>query len=182
MIILESLFFALPIYIANSGATLSMSIPIIKKFRLPIDLGHKIKGKRIFGDGKTFSGIFVGILFSLIVGLLQHLLSNNIDFIFISKNLYTKLSTSLVTSFLLGFGALLGDLVKSFFKRRIGIERGKPWPLFDQLDFLVGSILICSIVYIPSIKIIIILFILTPIGHLLSNIAAYKLKLKKVWW
>jgi len=37
---------------------------------------------------------------------------------------YTEVNI-LIIGFLFGFGALLGDLVESFFKRRIGIESGK---------------------------------------------------------
>ena len=73
-------------------------------------------------------------------------------------------------------------MIKSFFKRRIGIKRGQPWPPFDQLDFLTGGILLYSLTSIPDSRIVLILYMITPIGHLISNIIAYNLKLKNVWW
>lgn len=39
-----------------------------------------------------------------------------------------------------GFGAMAGDALKSFVKRRIGIAPGARWVPFDQLDFAVGAL------------------------------------------
>ena len=36
-------------------------------------------------------------------------------------------------------GALSGDIVKSFFKRRLGFDRGAMLPIADQLDFVAGA-------------------------------------------
>jgi CDP-2,3-bis-(O-geranylgeranyl)-sn-glycerol synthase len=41
-----------------------------------------------------------------------------------------------------GVGAMAGDSFKSFFKRRIGIAPGHSWIPFDQLDFVVGALLV----------------------------------------
>ena len=40
---------------------------------------------------------------------------------------------------LLSFGALLGDMGKSFIKRRLGKNRGDSWPIADQYDLVVGA-------------------------------------------
>ncbi len=180
-IILEAILFAIPIYIANSFATLTLTIPYIKEWNTPIDLGMSWKEKRILGNGKTFRGLLFGTFFAILSGILQYYLSQRINFYYIDYR-NKQLSFFLVTSFLLGFGALLGDMIKSFFKRRVGIKRGQPWPPFDQLDFLIGGTLLYSLYSIPDFKIVLTLFIITPIGHLISNIIAYKLKLKNVWW
>jgi CDP-2,3-bis-(O-geranylgeranyl)-sn-glycerol synthase len=88
----------------------------------------------------------------------------------------------LLIGFLLSLGALLGDLVKSFFKRRLKVARGKSLPIADQLDFVIGALLLVSIVQVPSLATIIIVLILTPLIHLGANTIAYWLKLKKEWY
>lgn len=180
-IILEAIFFAIPIYIANSFATLSLTFPFIKNWSTPIDLGMSWKGRRILGNGKTFRGLLFGTSFAILSGIMQYYLSKRINFSYLDYQ-SKPISFFTTTSFLLGFGALLGDMIKSYFKRRIGIKRGQPWPPFDQLDFLIGGTLLYSLFSIPDFQIVLTLFIITPIGHLISNIIAYNLKLKDVWW
>lgn len=84
--------------------------------------------------------------------------------------------------FLLGFGALLGDAFGSFIKRRLGIERGKPAPILDQLDFVAGALLLGSIVTLPPAEVILFVIIITIILHIFTNIIAYILKIKDVWY
>lgn len=182
MIILEALIYILPSYVANSCATLSLSIPILKKWTTPIDFGNSWNSKRILGDGKTFRGLIFGTLIGTIFGFLQYFLAQRIEFDNISFYNNASIEEILLISFLLSFGALLGDIVKSFIKRRFGIKRGRPWPPFDQTDFLIGGIIFSAIVYFPGWSIVLILFIITPIIHFLTNITAYLLKLKSVWW
>ena len=50
--------------------------------------------------------------------------------------------------FLLGFGALLGDALGSFIKRRMGIGRGKPAPILDQIDFLIVATCFVTVSFI----------------------------------
>ncbi len=182
MIVFEALFFILPAYTANGFASLSRSIPIIKNWTTPIDFGKNLFGKRLLGDGKTYRGFIVGTFFSLLIGTAQFFFSRHLNFNYLKDLNNSPLSFFLLLSVLLGSGALLGDIVKSFIKRRIGINRGRPWPPFDQLDFIAGGILLSSIVYFPGWKILTVLVIITPIIHLLSNVIAYLLKLKDVWW
>lgn len=92
------------------------------------------------------------------------------------------LAPTVFHGFLLSFGALLGDLVGSFMKRRLSLERGQPAPFLDQLDFVVGALALSFIEFIPQIEIIIALLVFTPIIHLTANIIGYKLKLKKEPW
>jgi CDP-2,3-bis-(O-geranylgeranyl)-sn-glycerol synthase len=46
----------------------------------------------------------------------------------------------------LSVGAIVGDAAGSFLKRRIGVKRGQFLPIVDQLDFLIGAILITSLI------------------------------------
>ena len=81
---------------------------------------------------------------------------------------------------LLGFGAMTGDAVKSFFKRQRGIPPGKSWFPFDQLDFVVGGLLFAALVAVPTLVGVIIILALTPIFHVVSNVVDHKIGLKEV--
>jgi CDP-2,3-bis-(O-geranylgeranyl)-sn-glycerol synthase len=87
-------------------------------------------------------------------------------------------SSYLLSSSLLSVGALTGDLVGSFIKRRIGLARGDPAFLLDQLGFLVFALLFTYPFFHLSSTMAIFLLIVTPGLHLGTNVLAYKLGLK----
>ncbi len=167
MEIIYILHLFIPAYFANSSA-------LIFGGGKPLDLGKNfIDGRRILGDGVTIRGTVLGTLSGFLLGLLAYYMLENP--LLKNANIYTL-------SFLLSFGALLGDAVGSFIKRRLGIERGKPAPLLDQLDFVFGAVFLSSFIYDYTTKIILTLIIVTPILHLLANVVGYMLKLKDVPW
>lgn len=154
-LVISSFAIILPAYIANS-------IPLLIRGKHPIDLGKNFTdGKRLLGDGKTFEGFLGGLLIGTIVGV-------PFGYVF-----YT---------FLLATGALLGDMAGAFLKRRMGIERGKPAPLLDQLDFVAGALLLLSPFYAITAEQVIFIVIVTPPLHLFTNFMAYRLKLKTNPW
>ena len=167
--VIISFLYILPAYIANSSAALFGG-------GFPLDFGKKLRRHRIFGKGKTFRGLVLGVLFGTVAGNVMGFLLAGTEFSLGSIELYTALG------FLLSVGAMAGDLIKSFFKRRFGYKSGQMLPIIDQLDFILGAMVLGSLIYIPSIKTVIFLIIITPLIHLLLNIIGYLLKLKKVPW
>ena len=174
-LILLSIWFMLPAYIPNPSAALFGG-------GRPIDFGRRLSdGYRIFGDGKTYRGLIIGTLCGILIGLIQNILSP-----------YIGLPQFPISAlFCLSFGALLGDLIKSFFKRRLGLERGAPLPLIDQLDFVFGSWLLSFIFvrewFLNSFlykygNIMIVVLIITPLLHLSVNYIGYRLGVKKEPW
>lgn len=158
-IIGSALWFILPAYFANAT-------PVVLGGGPPLDGGKKfIDGRRIFGDGKTVRGFVAGIGAGTAIGVLQG----------IAKG---PLSHYLSLGFLLALGALLGDLMGSFVKRRLGIERGGALPGLDQLGFVVIALLLASPVEVPSWQVIVAIFLITPALHLATNFIGYKLGLK----
>lgn len=152
----------MPAYIANGTAI------VFGGGKIPIDFWLEYKGKRILGDGKTWSGFFSGIFFGWSSGVVIGYFLNDADWN--------------VLGFLLAFGAIMGDTIKSFIKRRVGIESGKPLLIFDQLDFVIGAIVFSSWFYFPGWETTIFLIIITPILHFGLNQIAYLLKFKKYRW
>lgn len=96
----------------------------------------------------------------------------------------------LIFGLLMGSGAMLGDIVKSFFKRRLNIKSGNPFPPFDQLDFILGALAlyygigpyVLNHFYSLSGWTILFIFVLTPLAHVLMNVIGYVLGLQDVWW
>lgn len=170
--LLKIFWFFLPAGIANMS-------PVIFKFvnflNYPIDFNKKFNEKPIFGQNKTYRGIFFGVVASILFVLLQTMIypeTKSISLI----NYYSV--NFIILGFLLGFGALFGDLVESFFKRQLNIDSGKPWIPFDQLDWILGAVIFIYF-YIPlSLKEIIAIIIIFGILHPIINLLGYFLKFK----
>jgi CDP-2,3-bis-(O-geranylgeranyl)-sn-glycerol synthase len=90
---------------------------------------------------------------------------------------------NVLVGLMIAFGALVGDLVHSFVKRRIGLAEGAAHPVADQLDFVVGAIFFSLLVSAPPpLLTIVIIIVITPPIHLLTNYVAYLLGAKKTPW
>jgi CDP-2,3-bis-(O-geranylgeranyl)-sn-glycerol synthase len=173
--LLSALWIMLPAYLPNPVAALCGG-------GSPVDLGRNFSdGRRIFGDGKTYRGLIVGILAGIAVGLVQLMANGAYGLAWLPQQ--TVLSVTL-----LSVGALLGDLVKSFFKRRFGKERGAKWPVADQYDLVAGAFALL-LVFDPSwlftqvtLPAFICILILTPVLHRAVNIIGYLVKVKEVPW
>ena len=181
--IIIAIWLMLPAYMSNPFAALLGG-------GTPMDFGKTLSDKRrIFGDGKTYRGFFGGIIFGVLIGAIQILLLNsNLEIL----NNLPSFGTGSLGSFIiiasLSIGALLGDLIASFFKRRIGLKRGYSLPVIDQLDFVFGALILT---YLTSplwflghftVNIIIAILIITPILHLTANIVGYLTGVKKEPW
>ena len=173
------LYFLLPAYISNSGG-------LIFGGGKPLDCGKTdSKGNRWIGDGVTWRGLIGGTILGTIIGAIQgyygpSLLASYGQYI--TTPIAVGVLNGLIIGFLLAFGALVGDALGSFLKRRLGIGRGKPAPILDQIDFLVVALLFASLVVNFSLEFIIIAVVLTMIIHLISNTGAYLLGIKDVWY
>jgi CDP-2,3-bis-(O-geranylgeranyl)-sn-glycerol synthase len=115
------------------------------------------------------------------IGILQILVQEGFPSLPVPDHTYASV-------LLLSIGALLGDAVKSFFKRRAGRERGAKWPIADQYDLVVGSLLLL-VIFDPSwflaeitLPRFLVILIITPILHRLVNLVGYAARLKDVPW
>jgi CDP-2,3-bis-(O-geranylgeranyl)-sn-glycerol synthase len=179
-LILKSFYLILPAYLANMAPVIFAKAGLLKFAAKPIDGGKKFGGDFIFGAGKTWRGIVAAIIGGLIIAGLQAFLYGQDFFRQISLINYPVIWP--LFGLLAGLGAILGDLAKSFFKRRAGIASGRSWPVFDQLDFVAGFFVFTYFFVRPSWEIIVTAAFMTLILHPLTNLIAYLLKIKKVWW
>ncbi|RLG64349.1 CDP-2,3-bis-(O-geranylgeranyl)-sn-glycerol synthase [archaeon] len=189
-IILLMLWYSTPAYVANGLAV------ILGKNSRPID-NYKvfIDGRRILGDGKTIGGFIGGIMVGFLATIIQlpfrglilsfaletairEGISTTVICRIPSLIAATSFSGFLMRGFLLSLGAMLGDLIGSFIKRRLGLERGAPCIPLDQLDFIIVALLIGSLVTPIPLQYILVFLAVTFIAHITANFIAYKLGAK----
>lgn len=168
-----------PAGLANIAAFASSKIPVIKKFNYPVDFYLKLRGKRLLGNHKTIRGFIAGILIGIATVYFQIFVYNNFEPLRNVLPLDYNSIDPIIFGSLLGFGALAGDAVKSFFKRQIGIVPGRSWVPFDQTDYIIGGVIL-SWFYLPlDFYNYIFLFIVWFLLHPLFTLFGYLLKLRR---
>jgi CDP-2,3-bis-(O-geranylgeranyl)-sn-glycerol synthase len=180
---LAGVWLMLPALIPNSAAVLFGG-------GRPMDLGKIWRGKRVLGDGKTWRGFFGGSLAGVVFGIVQIGLAD----LFGTESSwgFGDWPWSLCVVLSLGFGAMIGDSLGSFVKRRLEIGRGDKAPVLDQYNFVAGAIVLVLIFqsgwfidhYIEGNGIfgLALFLIVVPLLHRGVNIIGYKLGKKNVPW
>jgi CDP-2,3-bis-(O-geranylgeranyl)-sn-glycerol synthase len=167
---LDLLLLLLPIYVANSS-------PVVLGGGAPLDFKRMLPdGRRVFGDGKTIRGFVGGVLAGTLAGGLAAA-------IYLSP-FFPSQEIQFFAAFILSFGALSGDAIGSFIKRRMGVDSGKPF-LLDTVLFLIIALALVFPLANPGLyePINLVFFIiLTMLLHPLTNMLANKAGLKKVPW
>ncbi|VVB81729.1 CDP-archaeol synthase [uncultured archaeon] len=166
MNILLLLYLMLPAYLANMAPAFFGK----RLSKRPMDFGISLGKTRIFGDNKTWAGFFSGVLVAIIIGFI------------VSKIYWPFEFSAIYWSALLGIGALIGDAVKSFFKRRAGIKPGQSWIPFDQIDFTIGALAFGSFVFFPGWLYAVLVVIISAVGHILINHLGFYLGVQKNKW
>lgn len=176
-----SIWLGLPAWIANA-------VPVILGGGLPIDLGKSfIDGKRVLGDGKTIRGFISGVFFGTLVGATQSfiapfLVAEVSQYIMVTTEMLSIFYLTVPISFLQSTGALTGDMIGSFAKRRANVQSGNPAPVLDQLGFIIMALMFSSFLISPARKYVSILIIMTLGIHWITNITGYALGLKDKPW
>jgi CDP-2,3-bis-(O-geranylgeranyl)-sn-glycerol synthase len=177
--VLTILWFFLPAGLANMVPVFAAKLPWLKKFDYPMDFNLTFRGKRILGSHKTIRGLLSGIVIGAITVLVQNKLFLNYEILreFISID-YLQVNWLILGS-LLGAGAIIGDSIKSFFKRQWGIASGEAWFFFDQIDYIMGGIIFSAFyLTLAPIQYLLIIFIFFVL-HMAVTVIGYLLGLKE---
>ncbi|MBI2076699.1 MAG: CDP-2,3-bis-(O-geranylgeranyl)-sn-glycerol synthase [Candidatus Aenigmarchaeota archaeon] len=166
-LVAQSLWFIFPAYCANA-------FPLLVKGKRPLDFGKNLGKHRILGDGKTIEGAIGGIFFGILIGWLQMGLHSYLP----SDLMLARLTIQLII--LLSTGAILGDIIGAFIKRRLGLPRGHPALFLDQLDFLAIALLFSSFAVKINLNTVVALVVITPLLHMATNRIGYWIRVKKV--
>ena len=176
-----AVWFGLPAWIANATPVLGGGGKAIDGGRFHSD------GRRILGDGKTIRGFIVGIFFGILTGLGQMLAAPYLhpllaQFVTVTPEMELVLYMQLPVAILMSFGALTGDIVGSFIKRRVDVNSGDPSPFMDQLGFILIALIFAYPLIHPEAIYVVILILVTLAIHWISNALGYLLGLKKNPW
>jgi len=167
----------LPAYVPNNVAVLAGG-------GRPIDGGRTLGDARLLGDGKTWRGTAFGISAGLALALALDAVATDAG-----DALGADLpGFPLAAAVALPTGAMLGDILASFLKRRTGRERGAVFPGVDQLDFVVLALALAALAAwewfqaVFTLPVLGVVLVLTPILHVGTNVIAYQLGLKDEPW
>lgn len=148
----EAVFLFFPAYVANATPVLLGGGP-------PLDFGKKFADKRpLLGSHKTIRGFLSGIITGTTTGI-----------VLFSFSPCQFQREAIPFSLLLSLGAMTGDLLGSFVKRRINRPPGSPLFPLDQLSFIAGAIALLAVIYVPPIEILGSILAITPPIHIITN-------------
>ncbi|MEM0440785.1 MAG: CDP-2,3-bis-(O-geranylgeranyl)-sn-glycerol synthase [Candidatus Caldarchaeum sp.] len=167
---LLGLGYIFPAYVSNAAPV--VAVKFFKK-TTPIDFGKNFfDGRRVLGNGKTVEGFVSGVSSGFFTGWVMHQ--------------FAPWLFSLFEVFLLSVGALTGDVVGAFIKRRLGLQQGSSAPILDQTGFLaVAMLFVYLFAGLPDwldAATIAALFVFTIFMHIATNGFAYITGLKDKWY
>lgn len=172
MLFIKALWLLLPAGFSNMSPIVAQKL--FPKYNLPIDFGKTWRHQEIFGSHKTYRGLVSGIITGMLIFYIQQNLFGLSSFIR-SLSLFDYQATNPLFGAWIGFCALLGDLIKSFFKRRLKIKPGKPWIPFDEIDWIIGALFSITFVFMPSWPLIAACIVIGVGSHFLIRGVAYLL-------
>ena len=152
----ETIYAYLPAYLANAA-------PVLAGGGSPLDGSRTWRdGRPVLGSHKTLRGTLAGILVGTAVGFVQ---------------------LEPLRGLLMSVGAVGGDLGVAFVKRRLGMRPGAPFPVADQLGFIVAAVAASSLVPpLPSWERVAAILVATVPIHLVTNVFSWLLRLKSDPW
>ena len=167
----QALYLFSPLLVSAAISGVVLRYEWLAFLRRPIDLGATFRGRRVFGDSKTWRGIVVALLGCIASVCLQRALADAIP---AALQIVSYASVSPVwLGAAMALGAMGGELPNSFVKRQVGIPPGKStqgWPaaafyVWDQVDLLLGARPLLCIWIRPHLAVIVASFVLAMVVH-----------------
>lgn len=153
----------------------------LKFLNIPIDGGLKLNSKRLIGDNKTYRGVVIYIIGSIMVSVILHFgESKGINLI---NPVYKN--NPIILGLLVGVCYSTGEIINSIIKRRFNIKPGSVHGnyrfiqrIIDRSDGIIFSALVLSLIYKIDILQIILAVLIAYILHYLIEIIMQKLSIK----
>ena len=141
--LLQALYLFAPLLVSAALSAVVLRFELFPALRAPVDAHLTFRGRRVFGDSKTWRGFAVAIVGCAATALLQRWIAAPP---LLSLVDYRSANAALFGA-AMGLGAMLGELPNSFVKRQLGIAPGKTargarriaFYVWDQLDLLTGA-------------------------------------------
>ena len=141
----QVLYLFAPLLVSAAMSGIVLRFDLFAVLRRPIDQGAIFRGRRLFGDGKTWRGVAVAVVGSIGAVAVQQAIRTHVPALLQVAD-YGPIDP-LSFGGAMGLGAMAGELPNSFTKRQLGIASGKTtrgWQavvfyVWDQVDLLTGS-------------------------------------------
>jgi hypothetical protein len=167
-----------PLLVAAAVSGLVLRLDLFPGLRRPIDGGRSVAGRRIFGDSKTWRGVFVAVAACIAAVWLQKGLSAGNEHLWLVN--YDAIDP-VPFGAAMGGGAMVGELPNSFTKRRLGIApggttsgwKGALFYVWDQVDLLTGAWPVLSPWLRPSALVLATSFLLALVMHPIVALIGY---------
>ena len=166
--VFNAIFFVMPAFFSNVNAMLFGG-------GLPMDFRKNwFDGRRLFGNNKTMRGFAAGFIAGFLMGIfVSFWFKSVVDVPFV---------VPLTNGFLQSFGAVTGDVVGSFIKRRLNIPSGGSLIIMDQIGFIVFGLAFARIDSAFPWTYWVIIIPLALVVHFAANAVGYTMGWKDVWW
>ena len=170
----QVLWLALPVVIGGALHILAIRRDAFRALAdVPLDAGLTVRRHRLFGDNKSVRGAVVMIGATTLATMLLALLARAVPALDTLALATMQADHPAAWGALLGAGYIVGELPNSFAKRQLGIPPGAAAPhrlralfwVLDQVDSLAGILLVLSLVWDPTLEIVIGLVVLTLAVH-----------------
>jgi CDP-diglyceride synthetase len=170
--LLQLLWLAIPVIASGTVHLVVLKLDLLPGLRQrPIDGGACFRGRRVFGDNKTWRGAVVTIATMTITAWLLA----RIDACCWPLPTLVPFAEAnpVAWGLLLGTGYIAGELPNSFVKRQLGIGPGESghgltgivfW-VVDQIDSLAGMLLFVWPVWQPSFGLVALLVLIMLVAH-----------------
>lgn len=156
----QALYLFAPLLASAALAGVVLKHDWLPRLNRPIDGGRSWQGRRVFGDGKTWRGLFLSTLGSGLFVPLQRALQE-----YVPRALQVVDYSTLppfAFGLTMGLGAVLGELPNSFVKRQLGIARGATatgplavlFYIWDQVDTLIGAWPLLCLWFMPPLPLV----------------------------
>lgn len=141
----QVLYLLLPLLVAAAWSAVVLRYELWLPLKRPIDGGLTFRGKRLFGESKTWRGVVVAVAGAVPTALLQRYVL--VDLVGSLAVFDYRSVNPVLFGALMAVGAMAGELPNSFVKRQVGIAPGKTttgplsvlFYVWDQVDLLTGA-------------------------------------------
>lgn len=172
--LIEGAALFLPLFLGFVVHGVCIRFGLLQALARPLDRGATWRGKRVFGENKTWRGIVCVVAGSAL------------GFCLFGPAPFRRDARSLLLGLAVGAAAMLAELPNSALKRQLGVApgaqsggvRGVFFHVLDQVDVLVGGWLVLSMVVPPTPGRILGSLLFVYCGHQLITLLGYALGMR----
>jgi CDP-2,3-bis-(O-geranylgeranyl)-sn-glycerol synthase len=148
----------------------------------PIDGGRRLRGRRLFGENKTYRGVVAVALGTAGGFAIEAWLLGSLP----GRLAAIPTSRLVVFGMVVGAAAMLSELPNSLVKRQLGVSPGSTatgalgvaFYFVDQIDFLIGAWLVVAAVVRPTVSLCAWSVAFVFVVHQIITVADYRLGMR----